>query len=177
MGGQVEMGSNPIFRVRAVGSFEQEPGCPDYAVGSLSEERLQHLCKGECYNPSDQRRLITRIEVVRIRPQSHPGEPVASLIESPWRSFECEPNPAGCSITFGDPEFATEGRDALYYARAIEAPAPAINAANLRCEYDEEGNCVKVDLCNDADGTDGDCLAEHEPRAWSSPIFVDFAAE
>jgi hypothetical protein len=60
---------------------------------------------------------------------------------------------------------------------AIEAPAPAINAANLRCDYDEEGNCVKVDLCNDAGGTDGDCLAEHEPRAWSSPIFVDFSAE
>jgi len=177
MGGEVEMSSSPIFRVRAVGSFEQEPGCPDYAVGSLSEERLQHLCKGECYNPSDRRRLITRIEVIRIRPQSHPGEPVASLIESPWRSFECEPNPAGCSITFDDPEFATAGRDALYYARAIEAPAPAINAANLRCEYDEEGNCVKVDLCNDAGGTDGDCLAEHEPRAWSSPIFVDFASE
>jgi len=176
MGGQTEMSSNPIFRVRAVGSFEQKPGCPDYAVNSLSEERLQHLCKGECYNPSDQRRLITRIELVRIQPQNHPDEPVASLIESPWRSFECEPDPAGCSVTFEDPEFATDGRDTLYYVRAIEAPAPAINAANLRCEYDAEGRCVKVDLCNDVDGLDDDCLAEHEPRAWSSPIFVDFAA-
>jgi len=175
MGGQAEMSVNPIFRVRAVGSFEQEPGCPDYAVGSLSEERLQHLCKGECYNPSDRRRPITRIELVRIRPQNHPGEPVASLIESPWRTFECEPDPAGCSVTFEDPDFASDGRDTLYYARAIEAPAPAINAANLRCEYDDEGRCLKVDLCNDTGGSDGDCLAEHEPRAWSSPIFVDFA--
>jgi hypothetical protein len=175
MGSQTEMNTNPIFRVRAVGSFEQEPGCPDYAVNSLSEERLQSLCKGECYNPSDQRRLITRIELVRIQPQNHPDEPVASLIESPWRSFECEPDPAGCSVTFEDPEFAADGRDTLYYVRAIEAPAPGINAANLRCEYDEEGSCTKVDLCNDADGVDGDCLAEHEPRAWSSPIFVDFA--
>ena len=58
---------------------------------------------------------------------------------------------------------------------AIEAPAPAINAANLRCEYDGEGRCAKVDLCNDTDTVDDDCLAEHEPRAWSSPIFVDFA--
>ncbi len=175
MGSQTEMSSNPIFRVRAVGSFEQAPGCPDYAVNSLSEERLQFLCKGECYNPSDQRRLITRIELVRIQPQNHPDEPVASLIESPWRIFECEPDPAGCAVTFEDPEFVADGRDTLYYVRAIEAPAPGINAANLRCEYDEEGRCAKVDLCNDADGEDGDCLAEHEPRAWSSPIFVDFA--
>jgi hypothetical protein len=176
MGGQTEMSTTPIFRVRAVGSFDQEPGCPDYAVNSLSEGRLQSLCKRECYNPSDQRRLITRIELVRIRPQNHPGEPVESLIESPWRSFECDPDPAGCSVTFEDPEFPTDGRDTLYYVRAIEAPAPGINAANLRCDYDEEGRCVKVDLCNDADGVDNDCLAEHEPRAWSSPIFVDFAA-
>jgi len=177
MGSEIEMGANPIFRVRAVGSFEQEPGCPDYAIHSLSEDRLQHLCKGECYNPSDRRRPITRIEVIRIQPQNHPDEPVASLIQSPWRSFDCEPDPAGCSVTFEDPEFSADARDALYYVRAIEAPAPAINAANLRCEYDAEGRCVKVDLCDDTDGDDGDCLAEHEPRAWSSPIFVDFAAE
>jgi hypothetical protein len=176
MGSQTEMSTTPIFRVRAVGSFEQEPGCPDYAINSLSAERLQSLCKRECYNPSDQRRLITRIELVRIQPQNHPGEPVAPLIQSPWRSFECDPDPAGCSITFEDHDFATDGRDTLYYVRAIEAPAPGINAANLRCDYDEDGRCVKVNLCNDTDGMDDDCLAEHEPRAWSSPIFVDFAA-
>ena len=94
MGSEIEMSSNPVFRVRAVGSFEQKPGCPDYAVSSLSEERLQHLCKGECYNPSDRRRLITRIEVIRIQPQNHPDEPVAALIQSPWRSFACEPDPS-----------------------------------------------------------------------------------
>jgi len=175
MGTETEMTSNPIFQVRAVGSFEQKPGCPDYAINSLSADRLQFLCKGECYNPSDQRRLITRIEVVRIQPQLHPQEPVASLIESPWRIFQCEPDPAGCSITFEDPEFARDGRDTLYYVRAVEAPAPGINAANLRCDYDEEGSCTKVNPCDDSDAVDDDCLAEHEPRAWSSPIFVDFA--
>jgi hypothetical protein len=177
MGGQAEQGINPIFQVRAVGSFAQRPGCPDYASNSLSPERLAHLCKGECYNPSDRRRLITRIEVIRIQPQNHPGEPVASLIDDPWRSFACEPDPAGCSITFEDPGFAEEGRDTLYYVRAIEEPAPGMNVDNLRCEYDEKGECVKVNLCGGPDARDDDCLGEHEPRAWSSPIFVDFGAE
>jgi len=174
MGGQVEQSANPIFQVRAVGSLAQLPGCPDFASNSLSPQRLTHLCKGECYNPSDRRRLITRIEVIRIQPQNHPGEPVASLIRDPWRSFTCQPNPAGCSITFEDPDFAEEGRDTLYYVRAIEEPAPAVNADNLRCEYDEKGECVKVHLCGGAGAEADDCLAEHEPRAWSSPIFVDF---
>ena len=61
-------------------------------------------------------------------------------------------------------------RDTVYYARVYEAPAPAINAAGVSCEYDDDGNCVRANLC---EGT-GDCLAEHEPRAWSSPIWVDF---
>jgi hypothetical protein len=176
MGGQVDMASTPVFQVRAVGSFEQREGCPDYAVNSLSSERLQHLCKGECYNPSDRRRLITRIEVIRIQPQNHPDEPVEQLIQSPWRTFECEPDAAGCSIIFQDPEFALDKRDTLYYVRAFEAPTPGINADNLRCEYDDAGNCVEVNPCGEEDdAVDSDCLAEHEPRAWSSPIFVDFA--
>jgi hypothetical protein len=174
MGSEVRMSTNPIFQVRAVGSLVQKPGCPDYAASALSPERLQHVCKGECYNPGDRRRLITRIEVVRVRPQNHRDEPVAELIESPWRSFSCEPDPAGCSITFEDPDYAVGQRDTLYYVRVIEEPAPGVNVANLRCDYDEDGQCLRVDLCGGLDVPDDDCLAEHEPRAWSSPIFVDF---
>ena len=175
MGSEVEMAEPPIFQARAVGSFAQKPGCPDYAAATLAPERLEHLCKGECYNPGDERRLITRIEVVRIRPQNRSGEPIAPLIEDPWRSFSCEPDSAGCSVTFEDSDYASGARDTLYYVRAIEEPALAVNAAGLRCEYDEKGECVKVNPCGVSGTNEDDCLAEHEPRAWSSPIFVDYA--
>ena len=119
------------------------------------------------------RRPITRIEVIRIRPLERPDEKMAQAIQDPWRRFECEPDPAGCVVTFSDPDFAGDARDSVYYVRAYEPPAPGINAANLRCTYDSEGNCTAVDGCG-LDPED-DCLAEHEPRAWSSPIYVDFA--
>ena len=41
------------------------------------------LCLGECYNPSSRRRPITRIEVVRIRPQTSAAKDVADLVEDP----------------------------------------------------------------------------------------------
>jgi hypothetical protein len=163
--------------VRAVGSFEQEPGCPDYSTSALTPERLQHLCRGECYNPSDRRRAIDRIEVVRIRPQRHPDEPVGTLIEDPWLVLPCGPEPSGCVARFEDPDFAEGGRDAVYYVRAVEQPSLAVNAANLRCEYDAAGRCIRVSPCY-GDGRvpyDDDCLAETEERAWSSPIYVDRA--
>jgi hypothetical protein len=175
MGSEVPMGTDPVFQVRAVGSFEQKPGCPDYAVQALSPERLEHLCKGECYNPSDRRRRVTRVEIVRIRPQTTPDEDVAALIDDPWRSFACDADPAGCTVTFSDPDFARGGRDTVYYARVFETPKPGINAGNLRCEYDDAGNCVKTSPCPGPEGDADDCLAPHEPRAWSSPIWVDFA--
>jgi hypothetical protein len=176
MGGQTEMVRTPRFSARAVGSFEQNPGCPEYSVSAVSPERLHHLCRGECYNPSDQRRLISRIEVVRIRPQNAPDESVAELIDDPWRVFECEPDPSGCAVAFSDPEFSSAGRDVLYYVRAIEEPSAAVNAGNLRCEYDEQGRCLKVDPCFGDYRTDyeEDCLAQTEERAWSSPIFVAY---
>jgi hypothetical protein len=174
MGGEVEMRDEPIFQVRAVGSFEQKPGCPDAAAEALGAADLERICKGECYHPSDQRRHVTRIEVVKIRPQREEGEAVGALVHDPWKSFACEPDPAGCTATFPDPDFAREERDAVYYARVFETPVQGVNGDNLRCTYDAEGKCESVKLCPGDEGDADDCLGEKEPRAWSSPIFVDF---
>ncbi|MEZ4332952.1 MAG: DUF3604 domain-containing protein [Myxococcota bacterium] len=173
MGGEVAMNAAPRFEVRAVGSFEQRPGCPDDATTALGPERLARVCLGECYNPSEKRRPITRIEVVRIRPQRSADEPIAPLIEDPWRRFACDGSPEGCTVRFDDPEFAAGGRDTVYYVRAIEPPAPAINADGIRCERDAEGRCLEATRCSRRLGDD--CLGTEEPRAWSSPIFVDWS--
>ncbi len=161
MGAAVTMNDGPIFRVRAVGSSEQLPGCPEYAEAALGKDALERLCKAECYHPSDERRLITRIEIVRIRPQASSDEPIESLIEDPWRVIPCEPDASGCRVTFSDPEFVGAGRDTVYYVRAIETPSLAVNADPLACPD------VPIE---------DECLGEVEERAWSSPIFVDFGS-
>ena len=171
MGGATAMGGAPIFQVRAVGSFEQEPGCPDSSINALEPSRIERLCRGECYYPSDRRRTISRIEVVRIRPQIRKDEPVANLIEDPWRVLTCDPDRAGCAVTFSDPEYEASGRDTLYYVRAVETPSLAVNADNLRCERDDAGRCISVRACSQVPDSE-DCLAETEQRAWSSPIFL-----
>jgi len=173
MGSEVAIEGAPRFRVRAVGSFKQKPGCPEHSVAALDQERLEALCRGECYNPSDERHRITRIEVVRIRPQQSKDEPVAGLIEDPWKRFECGPDPAGCAVEFEDPDFTGE-REYIYYARAIQEPTPAVNAGGLRCTYDDKGECVSVNPCYGDYRTapTDDCLSPNEERAWSSPLFV-----
>jgi hypothetical protein len=178
MGGEARMSRAPRFEVRAVGAFRQKPGCPEHSVRALSPEHLANLCRGECYNPSDQRKPITRIEVVRIRPQAVPGEDPAGLIEDTWRSFACEPSEAGCVVQFEDPDFAASGRDAVYYVRALQEASPTVNAANLRCQKtDASGRCLEVDPCFGDYRTEpgDDCTAPSEERAWSSPIYVDHA--
>jgi len=174
MGSSAQLAWPPRFRVRAVGAFEQLPGCPEFAHEALPAERLERLCRGECYNPGEKRRRISRIEVVRIRPQIRPDEPVADLVEDPWKTFSCPAGTAGCLVEFEDPDFAGAAREAVYYVRAIQEPTPAVNAANLRCTVDESGKCVDVDPCYGDYRTpfDDACLAMNEERAWSSPIRV-----
>jgi len=174
MGGKGTRSVAPRFRVSALGSFEQEPGCPQYSLDALSAERTERLCENECYNPSDRRRRISRIELVRIAPQIDRRERVANLIDDPWQVLECPPDTEGCSFEVEDPDLLVHRRDILYYARAIEEPSQAVNADLLRCTYDADGNCIAVDPCYVT--TEGDCLAETEERAWSSPILVRWQA-
>jgi len=175
MGATTERSENPRFRVRAVGSFEQKPGCPEQVVEILGEDRVDRVCLGECYNPSDERRPITRIEIVRIRPQTSPGEALDGLVEDPWRVLPCPADGSGCVVEFADTEFADSGRDAIYYARAIEAPDALIHGENpLGCQFDDQGRCIEVAPCGSNTPEEDDCLSEAAPRAWSSPIFVDY---
>jgi hypothetical protein len=174
MGSEVALGETPRFEVRAVGSFVQRPGCPEWSRAGLRPERLRWLCRDECYHPSDERHSIVAIEVVRIRPQEIRDEPVDPLIEDPWRTFPCAPDPAGCAVTFEDPEFATSGRDALYYVRALQEPTPAINGAPLSTEFDANGAAVSTEPCwGSGERAIAGCPAPVQERAWSSPIFVD----
>lgn len=174
MGSETALAVPPVFRIRAVGALEQKPGCPESSIQALGHARLDRLCRGECYNPADRRRFITRIEVVRIRPQTRPGEPVGGLIDDPWRRLDCPPDRGGCEVSVSDPDFIGGGRDALYYARAIQEPTPAVNAGGLRCTWNASGECVEVHPCHGDYHTpyEDDCLAPNEERAWSSPIYV-----
>ena len=176
MGSEVHLAANPQFRVSAVGSFKQLPGCPEYIAESLDQRRLQKMGAGECYHPSDERYLIERIEIIKIRPQLNESESVAALIEDPWRVFDCKPSQAGCSVEFTDPDFTRGGREAVYYARVLEEASPTINAQNLRASFDQQGEVESTSPCRGDFRTDvsDDCLADAQQRAWSSPIFVTY---
>ena len=175
MGSEVAQASTPHFEVRARGALRQRPGCPEESVRGLSPERLERLCRGECYHPGEARHPIEWIEVVRVRPQAHPGEAVSSLIEDPWLRLPCEPAPEGCVVRFRDEEYAGSGRSAVYYVRALQEPTPAINGANLRTDFDANGQPQRTRPCYGDLRTspDDDCLAHVAERAWSSPIYVD----
>ena len=176
MGSTVKRKTAPIFEVKAVGEHKQKPGCPDETYAALGAERVQKLCAGECFNPSNERMKITRIEVVRIRPQISPDENVGDLIDDPWKTHQCDAGKSGCSFTFTDKEFATGKRMATYYVRAIQEPSEKINGDNLRCTYDEKGNCVALNICygDDRISANDECAAMVEERAWSSPIYVEY---
>ena len=174
MGSEFSMQKNPKFKVRVLGSQKQAPGCS--SENEITKTYLEKLCNGECFNPTDERNNISRIEIIRIRPQSYPDEPIETLIEDTWKIFECEPSQEGCVVEFEDPNFMDANREVIYYVRAIQEPSLAIGAANLACEFDDDGMCKKVKLCGDVKGQgEGDCLSENEERAWSSPIFIKYS--
>jgi hypothetical protein len=178
MGSRAETDAVPTFEVHAVGAFKQKPGCPDFAKAGLDEARIKNICSGECYNPSDERRLITRIEVVKIRPQATAGEELAGLIEDRYLVHTCKPDANGCKFTFTDPEYNKAKRDTIYYVKAIQEAEPTINAEPVKCERDGNGKCIKATLCyGDYRSGEDACTSPAEHRAWSSPIYLDYRAK
>ena len=134
------------------------------------------MADNECYNPSDDRYRIERIEIIRIKPQINSDEDPINLIEDVWKSFLCDPDSLECTIEFSDDEFEANSRDTLYYARVIEEDTPLVNGGNLRTKFDNEGNPISVEPCHAdyrLDYTE-QCLGPGGHRAWSSPIFVDY---
>lgn len=168
MGSQIDFDGTPTFRVRAAGAFAQLPGCADEVTEALGAERIERICAGECYHPSDERRRISRIEVVRIGRQLEETEAIEELIEDPWLTIPCPSDAEVCEVEFGDPWYASADREVLYYVRAIQEPTPAVNAGLLRCEADD------CDPCYGDYRTpfDDDCLSMNQERAWSSPIYL-----
>ena len=168
MGSQLDFQGTPKFRVRAAGSFAQLPGCPDEVTQALGAERVERICAGECYRPSDQRRRITRVEIVRIGRQMKESEALDELIADPWLTIPCPPDAEVCDVEFEDPWYASADREVLYYARAIQEPTPAVNADGLRCDGGECEPCYgdfRLPF-------DEDCLSLDQERAWSSPIYL-----
>ena len=176
MGSSVNRQKNPIFKVTAVGSPIQEKGCPEHVIASLDSQQLEKMSLGECFNPTDKRHSIQRIEITRIKPQAYKDEPVESLIENTWKVFQCPQDTPKCEITFTDEEYSTGARDTFYYARVIEQAIPMINADTLRTQFDENGHAIAVTICQGSFETaqDEDCLANKGHRAWSSPIYVNY---
>jgi hypothetical protein len=165
MGSEITMSQNPKFTVRAAGSFKQKEGCPMESIDSLSPKRLEYLCAGECYNPSNERHIIDRIEIIKITPQSYAGEAVSPLIDDVWQTFSCEGS-SECVVTFEDQSYT---RDSVYYVRAIQESTPAINGENFITNNDE------FKLCKGSFRTPlmDDCLSATNERAWSSPIYLN----
>ena len=150
MGSEVEMGERadlPGARGRLLRAASGLPGLR--ARVARARTRLAHLCKGECYNPSDDtRRPIARgsrsSACVR-RPE--PGRGRGGADRRPLAHVRrATGDPAGCVVTFSDPGVrAYSRRDTVYYARAFEAPKPRPSTpATCAAERDEAGRCLAV---------------------------------
>ncbi len=97
------------------------------------------------------------------------------VIQDPWRVFSCKDSGEGCSFQFTDSDFINAKDETVYYVRAIQEASLAVGGDPLRCELDENGECLKTVPCYASgpkfDPKD-DCLAPIGERAWSSPIFI-----
>ena len=78
-------------------------------------------------------------------------------------------------IRFSDREFQRNGRDSVYYVRAIEEPSLRVNGDNLRWSMMIREIVLKSTSVMAATSLikKDDCVSLSEERAWSSPIYVN----
>ena len=174
MGNDLTFSEQPQFEVRAIGSFKQNPGCPEYVHTAMSAEDISRLCLNECYNPSNERHKIDRIEIIKITPTTD-LDSISQNIQDPWKVFICKDIGEGCFVNFTDEGYSLDSKSSLYYARVIQEESEIVGGDPLRCELNEAGECIKIRPCY-ASGPnfdpEDDCLASVGERAWSSPIFL-----
>jgi transcription elongation factor GreB len=139
MGGAGRMAeAPPSSRCARSARFEQRPGCPADARGALRRAH-RRLCRGECHHPGDERVPSRPSRSCGSGRRAPPGRgSIAPLIEDPWRASPARGDPAAAACASRS-RLPDAGDDTVYYARALQAPTPAINGANLRATLRRAG--------------------------------------
>ena len=101
MGNELPDSQQPQFEVRAIGSFKQNRGCPEIVHTAMSAEDISRLCLNECYNPSNERHKIDRIEIIKITPTTD-LDSISQNIQDPWKVFISKDIGEGCFVNFTD---------------------------------------------------------------------------
>ena len=164
----------PLVGLRKALSMSEFVNNVPTIAGSNRDEVKLWLASAEYFVDLDFSVIGSILNIPKVK--LNDNEKVSNLIEDPWRVHLCS-NGEVCEFTFSDNDFDQTKRDAVYYVKAIEENSKIINADNLRCEFDEFGNCKSVNICSGSaliTPYEDDCLAEDQERAWSSPIFVDY---
>ena len=161
------MNRTPRFEVRAVGAFKQKPGCPELQRQARSPRAPAAPLQGRVLQPVRRAQAHHPHRGRAHPPADYAGRTGAPLIEDPWRTLRvrAERDRLRRAVRGSGLRRLAAAR-AVYYVRAIEEPSPAVNAGNLRCKYDESGNCIEAHPCYGDYRTPAsdDCL-DHDRRA------------
>lgn len=172
MGGVAEQPESASFVARVRGAPEQDPGCAADVAAAAPAGFIDNICFGECYNPSGRRLGIERVELVRLLPRLSADEETADLIADPLEVYSCAGGTT-CTARFVDEDWPALDRPALYYVRVVQEETPQLNPDGYRCEWDSDGHCHSVTLCEGGYRGEGDdCLDLGNEQAWSSPIML-----
>jgi hypothetical protein len=191
MGSESKSNKNPVFYIKANGSFIEDDTCPydDEPVikAHFSEEEFQRVCRSQCYRITDERTPIARIEVVKVlQPMTREEAEMENLERTPE-------NPEGLIIdpydvielnneqiewSWTDDAFINEpnGRSVAYYFRIIQSPTPGYNCWPIAllendqpCDLKNPKPDIIESRINPQDGSTPESLLDIEDPCYSDP--------